>query len=113
MGESGRGLFEITIGSGTTLHDLADIWRGSGRPGVWAAVFPRDARPGSTPQRLAVTEKFAREGVEVRPQVSCRPLTMDFTMRNPYPFEGMPSWRRVMQKPDAPWLPGLRRSRVR
>src|SRR5688572_11885374 len=101
MGESGRGLFEITIGSGTTLYDLADIWRGSGRPVVWAAFFHRDDRPESTPKRLAVTEAFAREGVEVRPQVSCRPLTMDFTMRNPYPFEGMPSWKRVNARPES------------
>jgi N-acyl-D-aspartate/D-glutamate deacylase len=101
MGESGRGLFEITIGSGTSLDDLADIWRGSGRPVVWAAFFHRDDRPESTPKRLAITEAFAREGVEVRPQVSCRPLTMDFTMRNPYPFEGMPCWKRVNARPES------------
>src|SRR5688500_13789000 len=101
MGESGRGLFEITIGSKTSLDDLADIWRGSSRPVVWAAFFHRDDRPESTPQRLAVTEKFARDGVEVRPQVSCRPLTMDFTMRNPYPFEGMPCWKRVNARPES------------
>lgn len=101
MGESGRGLFEITIGSGTSLDDLADIWRGSGRPVVWAAFFHRDDRPESTPMRLAITEGFARDGVEVRPQVSCRPLTMDFTLRNPYPFEGMPSWKRVNARPES------------
>jgi N-acyl-D-aspartate/D-glutamate deacylase len=29
---------------------------------------------------------------------------MDFTMRNPYPFEGMPVWRRVMGEPESAWL---------
>jgi N-acyl-D-amino-acid deacylase len=104
MGESGRGLFQATIGPKTTLDDLREIWRTSGRPVIWAAFFQRDDRPEYVPERLAATEAFHREGVEVLPQVSCRPLTMDFTMRNPYPFEGMPAWRRVMAEPESRWL---------
>jgi len=113
MGESGRGLFQITVGPKTTLEDLREIWRTSGRPAIWAAFFQRDDRPEYVPERLARTEAFHREGVEVRPQVSCRPLTMDFTMRNPYPFEGMPAWQQVMRRPESEWLavyrdPGFR-----
>jgi N-acyl-D-aspartate/D-glutamate deacylase len=104
MGESGRGLFQATIGSKTSMEDLGEIWRTSGRPVIWAAFFQRDDRPEYVPERLAVTEAFHRDGVEVLPQVSCRPLTMDFTMRNPYPFEGMPVWRRVMGEPESAWL---------
>ena len=104
MGESGRGLFQATIGSKTSMEDLGEIWRTSGRPVIWAAFFQRDDRPEYVPERLAITEAFHRDGVEVLPQVSCRPLTMDFTMRNPYPFEGMPVWRRVMGEPESAWL---------
>jgi N-acyl-D-aspartate/D-glutamate deacylase len=103
MGKGGKGLFEITIGTGTQLEDLRDIQQRSGRPVVWAAFFHRDDRPESTPERLAQTEAFIRAGVEVRPQVSPRPLTMDFTMAYPYPFEGMVSWQRVMTRPAAEW----------
>lgn len=103
MGESGRGLFEITVGSKTTMEDLRDIYCESGRPVVWAAFFHRDDRPEYTTQRLAYTEALQREGIEVRPQVSCRPLTMDFTLRNPYPFEGMPAWKRVSARPESEW----------
>jgi len=104
MGECGRGLFQATIGSKTTLEDLREIWRASGRPVIWAAFFQRDDRPEYVPERLAATEALHREGVEVRPQISCRPLTMDFTMKNPYPFEGMPAWRQVMAEPPSRWL---------
>jgi N-acyl-D-aspartate/D-glutamate deacylase len=104
MGECGRGLFQATIGSKTTLEDLREIWRTSGRPVIWAAFFQRDDRPEYVPERLAATEALHREGVEVRPQISCRPLTMDFTMKNPYPFEGMPAWRQVMAEPPSRWL---------
>ena len=104
MGESGRGLFQATVGPKTTMEDLREIWRTSGRPVIWAAFFQRDDRPEYVPERLATTEAFHREGVEVLPQISCRPLTMDFTMKNPYPFEGMPAWRRVMAEPESRWL---------
>jgi N-acyl-D-aspartate/D-glutamate deacylase len=46
MGESGRGLFQATIGSKTSMEDLGEIWRTSGRPVIWAAFFQRDDRPG-------------------------------------------------------------------
>ncbi len=101
MGEGGRGVFEITVGTKPTMEDLRDIYRANGRPVVWAAFFHRDDRPEYTTERLAYTEAFHREGVDVRPQVSCRPLTMDFTMLNPYPFEGMPAWRRVSSRPES------------
>jgi N-acyl-D-aspartate/D-glutamate deacylase len=101
MGESGKGLFEITVGSGTSMADLERVFRESGRPVVWAAFFQRDDRPEYTAERLATTEVFSRAGVDVKPQISCRPLTMDFTMANPYPFEGMGAWKRVHTAPEA------------
>ena len=101
MGESGRGVFEITVGTGTSMEDLRDLHVGSRRPVVWAAFFHRDDRPEYTTERLAATEAFVRAGIEVRPQVACRPLTMDFTLANPYPFEGMTAWRPVNQAPEA------------
>jgi N-acyl-D-amino-acid deacylase len=104
MGASGRGVFQATIGPKTTMDDLREIWQTSGRPVIWAAFFQRDDRPEYVPERLAITETFHRDGAEVTPQVSCRPLTMDFTMRNPYPFEGMPAWQRVMKEPESRWL---------
>ena len=104
MGQSGRGVFQATIGGKTGLDELREIWRVSGRPVIWAAFFQRDDRPEYVPERLAATEAFHREGVEVVPQISCRPLTMDFTMKNPYPFEGMAAWRRVLAEPEARWL---------
>jgi N-acyl-D-aspartate/D-glutamate deacylase len=101
MGATGRGLFEITVGSRTSMDDLADLQRLSGRPIVWAAMFHRDDRPEYTWERLATTEALHRAGCDVRPQVSCRPLTMDFTLRNPYPFEGMPCWKPVNAAPES------------
>jgi N-acyl-D-aspartate/D-glutamate deacylase len=47
MGEAGRGLFQATVGPKTTMEDLREIWKTSGRPVVWAAFFQRDDRPST------------------------------------------------------------------
>ena len=99
MGEGGKGIFEITIGSKTSLQALKGLHQGSKRPVIWAAFFDRPDKPEVTFERLAETEAFAREGVDVRPQVACRPLIMDFTLKGPYPFEGIPAWKRVLKAP--------------
>jgi N-acyl-D-aspartate/D-glutamate deacylase len=99
MGESGKGLFEITIGGRPSLNELRALHQACRRPVVWAAFFDRPDKPEETAERLAETEAFARDGVEVRPQVACRPLIMDFTLANPYPFEGIPAWKRVLGRP--------------
>lgn len=103
MGESGKGIFQITTGGGTSLEQLREISQQSGRPLCWAAFFHRDDNPQATTVRLAQTEKFRAEGMEIVPQVSCRPLTMDFTLHYPYPFEGIPAWKQVMARPQAEW----------
>ena len=101
MGESGRGLFQITIGPKTThggpraRSGARAAARRSGPPSSSATTGPSTCRSASP-----ITEAFHREGVEVLPQISCRPLTMDFTMKNPYPFEGMPAWQQVMSGPS-------------
>jgi hypothetical protein len=96
MGESGKGVFEITIGPRPTLAELAALQKACKRPVVWAAFFDRPDRPELTGKWLAETDEFAKLGIEVRPQVACRPLMMDFTLRNPYPFEGIPAWKRLL-----------------
>ena len=37
------------------------------------------------------------KGIEMWGQVSCRPLSMEFTMKSPYLFEGINSWRPAME----------------
>ena len=98
-GESGRGLVMIAKGSGTSVADLEGLAEASGRPIVWAGLLHRDATPERTWQTLAAVEASRARGLPIRPQVSCRPLVMTFTMESPYPFEGLPSWRQVHAAP--------------
>ncbi len=113
MGECGRGLFQITTGGGMSPEQLEVLHRSSGRPVCWAAFFHRDDAPETTIERLEWLDRLVARGEQIVPQVSCRPLTMDFTLRNPYPFEGLPCWQQVMRRPVEEWAavyaePGFR-----
>ena len=103
MSESRRGVFMMTVGAKTHMDHLKQLARESGRPVIWAALFHQTDRPERTWLALAWTEEAAAEGLTVRPQISCRPLIMDFSLRNPYPFEGLPSWQKVLPRPQSEW----------
>jgi N-acyl-D-aspartate/D-glutamate deacylase len=103
MGESRRGVFMMTVGAKTSMDDLKRLARESGRPVIWAALFHQNDKPERTWRALAWAEEAAAEGLTVRPQISCRPLIMDFSLRNPYPFEGLPSWQQVLPRPQGEW----------
>lgn len=96
MGRSGRGVFMLTLGSGTTLDFLEEVAAESGRPVLVAALLHNPARPDGQAKALARLAEASGRGNEMWGQVSCRPLTMEFTMAGPYPFEGLESWRPAM-----------------
>ncbi len=103
MSESRQGVFMMTVGAKTKMDHLKRLARESGRPVIWAALFHQTDQPERTWRALAWTEEAAAEGLTVRPQISCRPLIMDFDLRNPYPFEGLPSWQKVLPLPQSEW----------
>ena len=103
VGEGGKGIFEITVGMDTGLDKLKTLHEVSSRPVCWAALLHRDDIPEMTTQRLEATTEFLAAGVEVRPQVLCRPLTMDFSIGNPYCFGGLKVWNALFKKPASEW----------
>ncbi|HET8577427.1 MAG TPA: amidohydrolase family protein [Methylomirabilota bacterium] len=103
MAESRRGVFMMTVGAKTSMDDLKRLARESSRPVIWAALFHQNDKPERTWRALAWADEAAAEGLTVRPQISCRPLIMDFSLRNPYPFEGLPSWQQVLPRPQSEW----------
>ena len=47
-----------------------------------------------------ISEQSSRKGYEFWGQVSCRPLTMEFTMNEPYMLEGLATWKEYMTEKD-------------
>jgi N-acyl-D-aspartate/D-glutamate deacylase len=68
----------------------------SGRPVMIAALLHNSTRPEQTFGELAEIGAAQARGHRLYGQVSCCPLTMDFTLRSPYLFEGLPGWKPAM-----------------
>jgi N-acyl-D-aspartate/D-glutamate deacylase len=56
-------------------------------------MFPREAQQSLLEQ----TAKLQAQGVLVVPQVSCRPLVVEFQWKAPFPFESMSLFKRVSE----------------
>ena len=96
LGEAGRGVFMLTKGSATTVSFLESLAAESGRPVMIAALLHNSTRPEQTFGELAEIGAAQARGHRLYGQVSCCPLTMDFTLRSPYVFEGLPGWKPAM-----------------
>ncbi len=89
LGDAGHGVLQATLGPGLFLDEFEAIARRTRRPVSWTALlgglFGAD---GHRPvlERCAALQA---EGVQVIPQVSCRPLTVEFHLAAPFPLESM------------------------
>jgi N-acyl-D-aspartate/D-glutamate deacylase len=93
MGESGRGVYMLTKGGHTPIPFLESLAADTGRPVMIAALLHNGTNPRAVFDDLdAISEANAR-GRRLLGQVSCCPLTMDFTLLSPYPVEGLASWK--------------------
>jgi len=97
LGEAGRGLFMLTKGAGTSIPFLEDLAAQSGRPVMIAALLHNPTNPDLTFADLRDIAAAQARGRRLFGQVSCCPLTNDFTMASPYPFEGLAAWAPAMR----------------
>ncbi|BBK33814.1 N-acyl-D-aspartate/D-glutamate deacylase [Stella humosa] len=97
MGADGRGVYMLTRGQGTSIDFLESVAADSGRPVIVAATFYNGTNPTAAAGTLAQTRAARERGNRVFAQVSCCPLTMDFTLKNPYVFEGLAAWKPAME----------------
>lgn len=97
MAESGRGVFMLTRGKDTDLDTLETFAADSGRPVIVAALLHDHTRPEATTRAMERIAEANRRGRKLYGQVSCCPLTMEFTLREPYLMESYVAWRPAME----------------
>ena len=97
LGEAGRGVFMLTKGAGTTVPFLETLAADTARPVVIAALLHNPVLPEAAFNDLRAIGAAQARGRRLFGQVSCCPLTNEFTLRSPYPFEGMAAWLPAMQ----------------
>jgi N-acyl-D-amino-acid deacylase len=93
MGESGRGVYMLTKGGHTAVSFLESLAASSGRPVMIAALLHNSTNPQAVFDDLDDIAEANTRGRRLIGQVSCCPLTMDFTLASPYPVEGLQGWK--------------------
>jgi N-acyl-D-aspartate/D-glutamate deacylase len=74
------------------------LQRAAQRPVTWTALLTVKGYPWH--EKIMAANKAARaEGVEVWPQVSCRPLTFQMNLREPFTFNMRPVFQELMDRP--------------
>ncbi|HVB49704.1 MAG TPA: amidohydrolase family protein [Burkholderiales bacterium] len=91
--EAGRGVFMLTKGGQTRVAFLEELAAASGRPVVVAALLHNSTNPRSVFEDLDAIAAANARGRRMVGAVSCTPLTNDFTLHSPYPFEGLDAWK--------------------
>jgi len=95
--QHGRGLLQSAIGPGLLFDELSQIQRETGQPVSWTALLADAFGPEGHRGVLEMHTKLQQEGVEVIPQVSCRPLQMEYQFSSPFPWESLELFKPILQ----------------
>lgn len=88
---AGRGVLALTRGPDLDIEQIAELSEAIGRPTTWTALMA--SRGGDDP--LMMVERGATRG-SVAPQVACRPVVMQATLAEPFPFARVPAFAEVL-----------------
>jgi N-acyl-D-aspartate/D-glutamate deacylase len=111
LGDAGKGVVEIIPGPALNHRRLYALQREVGVPFTWTALLTMKGLPWAA-SMVELNETERARGSDVWPQVSCRPLTFQFNLREPFPFQvvpifgeilALPPEQRVTKYADADW----------
>ena len=104
LGELGRGIFQLTVGPGMTVEQLEGLAAETGRPVFMTAALHNETFPDRAIGMLEDAAAAQGRGNAVWAQVSCQPLSMDFSMRTAFPLQSLDSWEPLHGASDRDFL---------
>jgi N-acyl-D-aspartate/D-glutamate deacylase len=93
---AGRGVVQATPGPGLFIDEFANLSKDLGRHVSWTALLTGVFGKGTAPH---LVERTAELGGYVWPQIACRPLVMQLTLIDPFPFSSQPAFAEVLAVP--------------
>jgi len=100
LNDAHKGVVALLPGEKVTHADVFDVQRAAGRPVTWTALLTVKGYPWH--EKIMAANIAARaDGSEVWPQVSCRPLTFQMNLREPFTFNMRPAFQELMDRPIA------------
>jgi len=97
MSDVGLGVCMITRGSEMTVSELEDLYKISHRPVIDSGLLIDEGNPSRVKDAFTDIESAQRRGNKLFGQVGCLPITMEFSLKNPYPFEAFSNWLPAME----------------
>ena len=104
LGELGRGIFQLTVGPGMSVERLEGMAAETGRPVFMTAALHNDTFPDRAIGMLDDAAAAQSRGNAVWAQVSCQPLSMDFSMRTAFPLQSLDAWEPLHRASDEDFL---------
>jgi N-acyl-D-aspartate/D-glutamate deacylase len=95
LGDVGKGVVEIIPGPALSHRRLYELQRDVGVPFTWTALLTMKGLPWAA-SMVELNETERARGSDVWPQVSCRPLTFQFNLREPFPFQVVPIFADIL-----------------
>jgi N-acyl-D-aspartate/D-glutamate deacylase len=93
MSSQGGGVYMVTKGGQMPVSFLESLAAASHRPVMVAALLHNSTNPNGVFNDLKAITDANQRGHKLTGQVSCCPLSMDFTFASAYPVEGLSSWK--------------------
>jgi N-acyl-D-aspartate/D-glutamate deacylase len=93
--DAGKGVVALLPGGVIPNRKLFDLQRGVGRPITWTALLTVKGYPYHE-KVVAENDAAWDDGVEVWPQVSCRPLVFQMNLAEPFTLNIRPSFSKLM-----------------
>lgn len=87
LAEGEGGMMQANVGPGFYLEELGRIAKDTGRKVSWTALLGGLFGKGGHIKQLERTAALVDQGIDVIPQIACRPLNFEFHFANPFPFE--------------------------
>jgi N-acyl-D-aspartate/D-glutamate deacylase len=97
MAKSGGNIFQAAMGRTLSDKHFIELARRHGIAITWTALLADMVGPGSHRRYLDSAGAMQEDGLNVVPQVACRPIMFDFNFLEPYPFELLATFKAIMQ----------------
>jgi N-acyl-D-amino-acid deacylase len=105
--DSRRGLLMMTKGADTPVPWIEELCAAADRPYLIAALLHSNLTPEATFDDLAHIAAAQRRGHRLYGAVSACPLNFEFTLHEPYVFEGLRAWQPLMRMDEKAFATAL------
>ena len=92
VGQAGGGVVQITGGIDPDFAAFEKLAAAAGKV-CWSALLTRAGNDALQERHHAAAAAQYAKGLPIHPQVSCRPLMMEFQFASPFPFERLASFK--------------------